>query len=173
MVSMKGIAIALVLFSTGAMGLTVARSFSHRVHNLRQLANFLQVLESEMVFAQTTLPHLIQEQAQQFTGEMGRFLASMSRRLQTGAGEPFDRIWEDGLKILAQNGFPQSTLDDLHKLGDVLGKSDVTEQAKHLKVVMQRLDQALIRADEEREKQTRLWQYLGFSAGALLCLLLL
>lgn len=154
------------------MGLTVAKSFSQRVHNLRQLITFIQVLESEIQFARTTLPKFITAQAPQFTGEVGRFLASMGVKLQEGSGEPFGRVWEQGLQILALNGLPELTLQDLRGLGDVLGTSDVTEQNKHLQVLLHRLEQALERAEEERDKQTRLWQYLGFSTGLLLCLLL-
>jgi stage III sporulation protein AB len=169
----KGIAAGLILFSTGAMGLTLAKSFSQRVHNLRQLISFIQVLESEIQFARKTLPSIITAQAPQLTGEIGRFLANMSTALQQGSGEPFGLIWEEGLKILALNGLPVAALEDLQSLGELLGTSDVTEQIKHLKVLLHRLNQALESAEEEREKQTRLWQYLGFSAGLLLCLLLL
>ncbi|NMB21263.1 MAG: hypothetical protein GX979_10380 [Firmicutes bacterium] len=169
----KGLAAGLILFSTGTMGLTVAKSFSQRVHNLRQLITFIQILESEIQFARTTLPNVIAMQAPQFSGEMGRFLSNMSSRLREGRGESFGAVWEQGLQTLALNGLPKPTLEDLRSLGDVLGTSDVTEQTKHLKVLLHRLEQALERADGEREKQTRLWQYLGFSTGLLLCLLLL
>ena len=169
----KGVAAGLILFSTGAMGLTLAKSFSQRVHNLRELITFIQVLESEIQFARTTLPNVISVQATQFSGDMGRFLHILSTRLKAGTGERFGAIWEEGLQSLAANGLPKPVLEDLLSLGDMLGTSDVTEQIKHLKVLLHRLEQALQIAQEEREKQTRLWQYLGFSAGLLIVLLLL
>ncbi|MCK9524886.1 MAG: stage III sporulation protein AB [Limnochordia bacterium] len=170
---MKGVAAGLILFSTGAMGLTIARSFSHQVHSLRQLMTFVQVLESEIRFARTTLPHVLAHQATQFSGAIGMFLSIVSTGLKAGHGEPFIVVWEAGLDSLASNGVPGSTLEDLRGLGDVLGTSDVTEQIKHLNVLLHRLEQTLKRSEEERDKQTRLWQYLGFSSGLLLCLLLL
>ncbi|HBN94906.1 MAG TPA: hypothetical protein DDZ66_01280 [Firmicutes bacterium] len=169
----KGVAAGLIFFSTGAMGLTLAKSFSRRVQNLRELITFIQVLESEIQFARTTLPNVITVQATQYSGDMGRFLNILSTRLKAGTGERFGTIWEEGIQNLASNGLPKSALEDLHSLGDVLGTTDVTEQVKHLKVLLHRLEQALQIAQEEREKQTRLWQYLGFSAGLLIVLLLL
>lgn len=173
MVFVKAVAAGLILFSTGAMGLTLAKSFSQRVHNLRGLITFIQVLESEIQFARTTLPNVIRAQANQFSGDIGAFLHILSIGLTEGSGERFGAIWEKGLRSLAANGLPKSALEDLLSLGDLLGTSDVTEQVKHLKVLLHRLEQALQVAQEEREKQTRLWQYLGFSAGLLIILLLL
>lgn len=169
----KGIAVALIVFSSGAMGLTIAKSFSTQVSNLRQLMTFIQVLESEIQFTRTTLPQVITAQASQFSGVIGQFLSRLSTRLQEGTGESFALIWEEGLAVLAANGLSRPALEDLHSLGDVLGMSDSTEQGKHLKVLLHRLNQALQLAEEERDKQTRLWQYLGLSAGLLICLLLL
>jgi stage III sporulation protein AB len=172
-VLVKGIAAGLILFSTGAMGLTLAGSFSQRVKNLRDLIAFVQVLESEIQFARTTLPSVIHAQTMQYSGDIGSFLHILSTRLQAGTGERFGAIWEEALGSLAANGLPKSILEDLHHLGDVLGTSDVVEQAKHLKILLHRLEQALQVAQEELEKQARLWRYLGFSAGLLIVLLLL
>ncbi len=169
----RGFAVVLIVFSSGAMGVIIARSFSNQVNNLRQLITFIQVLESEIQFARTTLPQVLTAQVPQFSGVIGKFLRRLSIRLQEGTGEPFPLIWEEGLAILGANGLPKSALEDLRSLGDVLGMSDSTEQGKHLKVLLHHLEQALQHAGEERDKQTRLWQYLGFSAGLLICLLLL
>lgn len=155
------------------MGLLIGGSFARRVHNLQELITFVQVLESEIQFARTTLPNVLGAQAKQFSGEVGAFLRTLSTRLEKGMGEPFGVIWEEGLATLAKNGLPQSALDDLQSFGTVLGTSDAAEQSKHLRILVHRLEQALKVADEECQKQTRLWQYLGFSAGLLIVLLLL
>ncbi|NLL43906.1 MAG: hypothetical protein GX251_11265 [Firmicutes bacterium] len=169
---MKGVGAGLILFSTGAMGMILARSFSIQVHNLRQLISFIQVLESEIQFAKTTLPNVIAAEARQSSGDIGRFLQLVNKGLAAGTGERFSVIWEEGLNNLAANGLPAAVLEDLHHVGEVLGMSDTAEQVKHLKVAMHRLGQALETAEQEREKQARLWQYLGFSAGLLIILLL-
>lgn len=169
---MKGIGAGLIIFSTGAMGLTLARSYSLQVQNLRQLISFFQLLESEIQFAKTTLPNVIAVQAVQLPGDIGRFLQFIDKGLAAGTGERFSAIWEDGLKILGAGGLPAEVLEDLQRVGEVLGMSDTAEQSKHLKVLQHRLQHALQAAEEERDKQARLWQYLGFSAGLLIILLL-
>jgi stage III sporulation protein AB len=172
-VLIKGLAVGLIVFSTGMMGMLIAQSFAHQVQNLRQLITFIQVLESEIQFARTTLPDVILAQAKQCSGDVGTFLGILSTTLQAGTGEPLGVIWGKGLETLSANGFPRAVLEDMRTLGDVLGTSDVSEQVKHLRVLLHRLEQALKLAEEQRDKQTRLWKYLGFSAGLLICLLLL
>lgn len=169
---MRILASGLIVFSCGSMGFIVASSYSKRVQNLRQLISFIQVLESEIQFAHTTLPQVITSQISQFSGQVGRFLTILSQGLETNTGERFSIIWEQGVLNLAENGLPKPVLEDLRSLGTVLGISDVSEQIKHLQQLLRRLEQALQLAEEEKEKHTRLWQYLGFSAGLLLVLLL-
>ena len=170
---MKILASGLVILSCGAMGLIVASSYGKRVHNLRQLINFIQLLESEIQFARTTLPTVISTHATQFSGEVGRFLTILNEGLAGNTGQRFSAIWEDGVAKLSENGLPQPVIEDLRSCGSVLGTSDAMEQSKHLKNLLARLEQALSIAEGEREKQTRLWQYLGFSAGLLIVLLLI
>ncbi len=134
---------------------------------------FLQVLESEIQFARTTLPNLIATQANQYSGEIEQFLQVLTTKLMACTGERFADMWREATVTLGENGFPETVLEDLRTLGDALGTSDITEQSKHLKVILHRLEQALKVAEEEREKQTRLWQYLGFSAGLLIVIILL
>lgn len=169
---MKLFAAGLIICSCGAMGLLVASSYTMRVRNLKQLMNFMQVLESEIHFARTTLPDLIAQQAPQFSGAVGRFLAVLRDQLEDGAGESFSAVWAQGLTSLSSNGLPPSVLEDLRACGNALGRSDAAEQSKHVQQLIFRLEQALGTAERDREQHVRLWQYLGFCAGLLIVLLL-
>ena len=169
---MKSLAAALIIFSCGGMGLIIAGSYKQRVHHLRELIRFVQLLESEIHFARTTLPKLIAGQAAHFSGAVGRFLTELKEALTAGTGESFASIWDQGLAILAQDGLPPEVLEELPACGKVLGRSDAAEQSKHLKQLLYRLEQALAAAERDQEKHLRLWQYLGFGAGLLLVLLL-
>lgn len=167
------IAAGLILFSCSAMGLIIASSYGKRVFNLRQLITLIQMLESEINFARSVLPEIIKSEAAQFSGETRKFLDTLNNHLADATGENFSTIWEHGVVGLAQGGMPNLVLEDMLACGRILGTSDTNEQTKHLKILLIRLEQALKIAEEERGKHTRLWQYLGFSAGLLIVLLLL
>lgn len=163
----------LLVTSCGLMGLVVAASFNQRVKNLRQLVTFVQLLESEIHFVQTTLPEILIKLAPQFSGPVQQFLNSLNRGLGEGSGDPFSQIWLESTQILARSGLPPPVLEELGGFGLVVGASDVREQEKHLHHLLQRLESAWEDAKGEREKQTKLWQYLGFCIGLLLVLLLI
>ncbi len=169
---MRLLASGLIIFSCGIMGLIAATSYSQRVRNLRQLISFVQLLDTEIHFSRTTLPDFIYKHKTQFTGAMQQFLISLNNDLETGTGDHFSVVWERSTLSLKENGLPNHVLEDLQDLGNILGNSDVTEQTKHLKLLLSRLEQALEEAKKEQEKGTRLWQYLGFSTGLLIVLLL-
>lgn len=170
---MKGLAAALTIFSCGALGLILANSYTERVRNLRELIRFFQLLESEIQYARTTLPKLLAAQAPLFSPVVRSFLSSLHQGLSGGTGESPASIWERATGILERNGLPREVLEELVALGTVLGQSDALEQSKLLRQLLLKLEQAAIMAEEERAKQVRLWQYLGFSAGLLLVLLLI
>lgn len=169
---MRTVGAGLVMLSCGAMGLVVAASFRQRVHNLRQLVAFFQALESEISYARSTLPEVISRQKGQYTGVVGQFLAVLERAMLDGTGESFAEIWTSGLNVLAVNGLPSWLLGELRQVGKSLGQSDAAEQLKHLSVLQKRLEEAMVEARQEEEKQTRLWSYLGVFSGLILVLLL-
>lgn len=169
---MRLLGAGLVIFSCGAMGLIIAASYGQRVKNLLQFASFLQCLESEMNFAQATLPEIVLRQKGQSSGILKSFLQALSRNLQAQSGENFAQVWRRSLVILADGGFPPLLLSDLQDLGNILGQSDLSEQSKHLVLLQTRLEQALAEARAEQGKHTKLWNYLGFFAGLLIVLLL-
>ncbi len=78
------------------MGLTVANSYRQRVQNLRQLAAFMQCLESEISYAHTALPEVISRQKHEHTGAVRHFLSVLDAALAAGEGESFVAIWERG-----------------------------------------------------------------------------
>ena len=163
---------ALLVISCGMMGLIIASSYHQRVKNLRQLALFIQLLESEIHFVQTTLPDILKKVGSQFSGPFRRFLQSLKKGLQEGSGDSFADIWIESTGILEAIGFPSQVVEDLRGFSIVLGSSDVAEQEKHLTLLLKRVEQSLEEAQAERNKQTKLWQYLGFCIGLLLVLLL-
>ncbi|HHU60423.1 MAG: stage III sporulation protein AB [Bacillota bacterium] len=169
---MRLIGTALIVFSCGMMGLIVAGSYGKRVYNLRQLISFIQILESEIHFARTTLPDIISIQKNEYSGVIAEFLRILDDALQNEEGEEFSKVWAHGIINLGEEGFPSQVLGDMQELGRVLGINDVSEQTKHIKKTLIRLEQALQEAKSEQEKHTRLWQYMGFSAGLLIVLLL-
>jgi len=167
------LAAGLIIVSSSAAGFLVAGSYIQRVQLLRELIRFLQLLESEIQYARTTLPRLLAAQAPLFSGAVGRFLAALQRGLEAGSGDSFSAIWDRELAILADNGLPPAVLGDLRSWGAVLGSSDADEQSKQIKLLLARLEQAHTEAEQERAKNVRLWQYLGFCTGLLLVLLLI
>lgn len=170
---MRILGVTLIIFSSGACGFLLASTYQKRVVNIGQLITFLQVLESEIQFAQATLPEIIARQSTMYSGLLADFLGVLNKNLKEDQGMHFSSHWEQGILVLEAAGLPRQILNDFHDLGLVLGTSDLTEQIKHLNLLKTRLEKALNLAEKEAEKDSRLWRYLGFSFGLLLVLLLL
>jgi stage III sporulation protein AB len=59
------------------------------------------------------------------------------------------------------------------KMGMIWGKGDKTDQLKQVSLLQELLRQALQTARAEREKNEKLWRYLGLLGGVTVVILLL
>lgn len=162
----------MIVFSCGLIGIIVAKSYSDRIQNIKALLTFVQLLETEISYSQTSLPTAFKKIAGQLQGPVSLFLQTVTHYLLTEPDRGIQEIWELGIQVLEENGLPIVVLEDLITFGEVLGASDVEDQKKHLNLLRIRLNQALETAEAEHSKNARMWQYLGFCTGILIALLL-
>lgn len=162
----------LIILASGAAGMLVAKNFAERPRILRALQSALQMLETEINYGRTTLPEACLRVAESHDATVSLFFTVFAQELTAGTGHSGQEAWRKALQTLADEGLQSGDLDRLQTLGAVIGQSDADDQVKHLRLVHKQLEQALHQAEEEREKNVRLWNYLGFCFGALVVLLL-
>lgn len=165
---------ACIMAAAAAFGENRARTLEGRVRQLEQFQRSLKFLTTEISYARSLLPAA-------FT-TVGRQCAAPVRELYLNAAELLTahpelsagKAWKQSLsRIYPQSCFSALDREIISSLGDSLGVSQREGQLKQIRLVEQRLSFALAKAREERERQARLWRYLGFIGGAALVILLL
>ena len=161
---LKLIGALLLAGGAGALGCSAAAQLSRRVAVLRALLGALEGMEREIAFRLTPMPELPPPVCTLF---------ARCRTLLDELGErSMAELWREALEQvpLGLDGPGRLALEEL---GEVLGRYDGDGQREALAHTRAELSRALEQAREAREKQGRMYQVLGITAGAFLVILLL
>lgn len=157
----------------GAMGLLLASNYSKRPQQLRQLRHTLDLLETEVSFALSALPHAMDVVGNQTEGICSELFKKTAERLQRGDAYFAGEAWCDvAREVYTFSSFSQRDLEVMLTFGKTLGTSDRDDQLKHLQLAKERLIGLEKQAEEELQKNGRLCRYFGVSLGLVVVAIL-
>ncbi|MBO8128487.1 MAG: stage III sporulation protein AB [Peptococcaceae bacterium] len=163
-----------ILAAGGLFGASKAAGYAHRPQELRSLQAALSLLETEIIYGATPLPEALHQVAQRVNPIIATLFVTAGDDLRSQDGTSVYEAWQRALYQLQDKSHLRSSdISVLANLGSVLGASDRNDQAKHLKLAIERLGVQAAEAEEQARKNVKLWQYLGFFAGAAVVLLLI
>jgi stage III sporulation protein AB len=163
-----------VLAAAAAYGESKARALEQRVQQLQQLLRSLKLLAAEISYARSLLGNALNNVAGQCNPPVGDLYACAAELLSAGPELTAREAWEEALRRTGpQTSFSAADREIIKSLGVSLGVSQQEGQLKQIQLAEQHLSFALEGAREDRERQARLWRYLGFIGGAALVILLL
>ncbi|MEQ6376478.1 stage III sporulation protein SpoIIIAB [Bacillaceae bacterium S4-13-58] len=170
---MQWIGAAILLFATTWIGFEFARQFQSRPRQIRELKNALQMLEAEIVYAQSPIADAFIHISKQIPAPINVLFIALSQRLRTEARSLPD-IWiqtiEEYWPMFALN---KNEKEILLQFGQTLGQLDVSQQQKHIQLALIHLNRELEEAQEEKKKYSNMSKSLGVLSGLLLIILLL
>lgn len=164
----------MVIGSTTIAGRILASGYSNRPKDLNILQGALQTLETEIIYGSTPLPEAIMLVGQRVNGKVGNIFNAISRILKADNCLTVKEAWEIGInETWEDTALLKSDTEILLSLGKNIGISDRKDQEKHLKLAREIIKQQLVKAEDLAVKNVRMWNYLGFSSGLVLVLLVL
>ncbi|MDW7674952.1 MAG: stage III sporulation protein SpoIIIAB [Bacillota bacterium] len=164
----------IIVVICGMVGLLVANNFKLRPWQLRQIQTSLQLLETEIAYAQTPLPEAFSRISQQVENPVSKLYSTSARLLNTRKSCNLQESWQQGLtELMSEGALIENDIAILKVLGFNLGSTDKEEQIKHLRLAKEQLKQQELAAEEEKTKGERLWRYCGFLTGLIIVILIL
>lgn len=165
-------ALLIILTSTWA-GFVLAKQFSERPRQLRQLKVALQSLEAEIMFGQTPIKDASDHLAGQLRHPISTFFELFSKRLSDGQ-TTLKEAWEKSLSdIWRETALKAGEREIMHQFGATLGRHDRDNQQKQIRLALAHLEREEAEARDAQMKYEKMIKSLGFLTGLLLVLLLL
>lgn len=163
----------LTILACGFAGIIMARSYTMRPKYLQDFATALQLLATEIDYGRTSLPEACHKISGQTIPPIAQFFGDFASLLDNDSSLNASEAWNKALAHLSDGGFIKNDVEIIAQLGNVIGRSDANDQLKHILIVQKQLQSCGEQAMGERDKNVRLWNYLGFCVGSLVVLLLI
>lgn len=163
----------LVLISSSMIGFLVANSYQHRPKVLRNLQVAISMLETEISYSNSPLVEALKNVGRKSDKDISEFFLKTAKNLSSREGLTAGEAWEKALREFHSNScIMESDLEILMAFGRYLGSTDRNDQIKNIRLALANLRQQEILAIEEKQKNEKLWKYLGVLSGLMVFLLL-
>ncbi len=162
-----------VVISCSIIGFIIADNFKYRPKTLRDLQVALSMLETEINYGHSTLPEALRSISRKCEKDVAELFVLATNNLAVRNGFTACEAWEKALNKFYNNSYiTKNDYEILIAFGKYLGFTDKKDQIKNIRLTIDNLKQQEIMALEEKQKNEKLWKYLGILSGLMIFLLL-
>lgn len=162
-----------IIFAATMLGFYQALQLSARPRQIRQSLQALQRLETEILYGFTPLSEALSTVAHSLNGPVSALFARAAEGLAGREAGTVQESWEAAVEeIWPRTAMKRTEREAVLQLGAVLGKSDRTDQAKHLRLAVNVLAAEEAEAAEDNRRYGKMWRSLGLLFGVLIVILM-
>lgn len=152
----------------------VAKQYVERPVQLQNFQFCLQMLATDINYAAHPLPNALLSIASKTEHKAGEMFKNAGEMLMSNMGYTAEEAWERALdQIVHRTALKTADQEIIINLGKCLGLSDRDDQLKHIQLAITQLEQQIVYAQLERERNERIWKYLGFCTGLIIVIFII
>lgn len=168
LVFFKMLMLILILAICTSIGMLKAKSYDSRVVELKKIKNALEVLKSKIEFTYEPIKEIFSEISKiVYKEEENIFQETVNLMRTTGVTESWNIAVEKNINL---NQEDKSTVK---MFGKLLGKTDKAGQINEINVTSKLIDTLIEKAENEKNKNYKLFQTLGSVVGIGICIILI
>lgn len=165
----KLVLLTLIFGISTSIGILISKKYSNRLQILKDMKNALNIFELKVNFSMETIPEIFTEISQKIKGTVGKiFLCAVKNMDIMVAGD----AWEQALEKNSEN-LKKEDVNSLKPLGKLLGQTDIGGQVSQIKLVCEFLENQIIEAVEEKNKNEKMYKKLGAVVGLVIVIVLI
>ena len=171
---MKIFFLIIIVLLSSYIGYLYGEGFKNRLIQLRELKRALIDFENDIVYAQTPLPESIDRIGEKAKSPIKEFLGDISKKLKNNeVNNVYIAFYESINEHKKNMNLKSKDFDILLDLSKSLGETNVEGQVKIFNLAKEKLDYELSIAEEECNKNTKVYRYLGVGVGAMIAVFLI
>lgn len=171
---LKCFGILCILAGSTGIGLTMAKELELRIVELQQLQQMMICLRGEIRYMHQALPEAFLHLSGSAAKPFSNFFLQVAQDLQRRNGQSAEKIWKKHLSVcMDELHLTTEEIQQLEKLGAMLGYLDVEMQINALDYYLERLKQSVQLATEASKSRKHLYRYMGVLSGVALIILII
>ena len=169
MLGIRIIIYSFIFLTCSFIGILISRKYVNRVNELREFKNALNMFKTKIRYTYEPLPEIFTEISENVDTNISLVFRKASEKMKVcPAGEAWDLALR--LEDLYIDEEDRSILKNLSKL---LGKTDIEGQVNQIEMTSDFLDKQIRKAENEKEKNERMYRTLGMIIGMGIVIILI
>ena len=169
MLFLKIFLLFIIFLMSTFIGIIIAKMYENRVKELREFKSILNIIKTKIKFTYEPLAEIFFQISKNNSSKIEKLFEKIAKEIQYNQTKD---VWEEEIQKL-DISINQEDKDILKKLGNLLGQTDVEGQVSEIEVTQNFLDNQIIKAEEERKKNQKMYKTLGVIVGLFFVIILI
>lgn len=158
----------LILLSSSLIGKFLAKKYVYRLEELEEFKNALNIFKSKIKFTYEPIPEIFQEIANNTSKNVSNIFKSAKENMKSNNA---NISWEKAIDESTTN-LKEEDKHILKTLSKLLGQTDSEGQISQIEITENFLEGQIKSAQEERQKNEKLYSRLGTTIGLAIVIIL-
>ena len=168
MIVVKGFLLIGIFLISTFLGIGISKKYQTRVKELKELLMALNMFEEKIKFTYEPIPDVFFEISQNVSQDIGKIFEESSYNMKMmSASLAWERAIEESNTKLSKDD-----LDILKAMAKMLGRTDLDGQVQEIRLTKKFLETKLKDAEEEKNKNEKLFKTLGATVGLAIAIIL-
>ena len=147
----------------------MSKKYSNRLRELKEMRKAFNFFEEKIKFTYEPIPDVFEEISHKVQDNIGEIFCNSSKSMEN---ESAGVAWEKAVDE-ANNNFTKEDKDIIKGLAKMLGKTDIDGQVSEIRLTCKFLDVQIKDAENEKNKNEKLYKTLGATVGLALVIILI
>lgn len=171
---MKIFFLIIIVLLSSYIGYLYGEGFKNRLMQLRELKRALIDFENDIIYVYTPLPESIGRVGEKSKSPIKEFWETISKKLKNNeVNNVYLAFYESINEHKKDMNLKGKDYDILLDLSKSLGETNIDGQISIFNLAKEKLDYELSIAEDECNKNTKVYRYLGVGVGAMIAIFLL
>lgn len=169
MVIIKFILLGIILGMSMLIGINIAKRYSTRVLELKEVLRALNMFEEKIKFTYEPIPDVFEDISKNTKNEVSKVFEEASINMKTMYAS---EAWELAVNN-SNTKMSKEDLDIIKGLSKLLGRTDLDGQVSEIRLTKKFIETKIEEAELERAKNNKLYKTLGATIGLAIVIVLI
>ena len=165
----KGTIYILIFTISTHIGILISKQYSNRLIELKELKTALNILKTKMRFTNEPLHIIFKDISNTSKGNISNLFKAITKKLENNSAS---FAWEDSIEKETLT-IKREDREVLKSMGKMLGKTDLNGQISEIELTEAFLETQIIDAQNEKNKNEKLYKNLGMITGVGIIVILI
>ncbi len=147
----------------------MSKKYSNRLKDLKEMRKAFNFFEEKIKFTYEPIPDVFEEISHKVQDNIGEIFRNSSKSMEN---ESAGVAWEKAVDE-SNNNFTKEDKDIIKGLAKMLGKTDIDGQVSEIRLTNKFLEVQIKDAENEKNKNEKLYKTLGATVGLALVIILI